>query len=189
MNFKLYGGFEDPPYQSAYIFRSIMSAMANPGMIEVIEGIDPPRPLESAAAAICLTLCDQDCSIALNGIYDTKEVNDWLIFHTGVKIKSEENADFILTEETKIAPLNTYRQGTEEYPDRSSTVIVATSELNNKKGIKLSGPGIQSSRYLSLSSIKPFRHGMKPFPLGVDFILFKEDRLACLPRSTKMEQL
>ena len=50
---KIEGGFQDPVLQSQAVFRSIMNAMAMPGIVEPLTPlVDPPAALSPSAAAI-----------------------------------------------------------------------------------------------------------------------------------------
>ena len=53
----LAGGFAAPAVNSAVAFRGIMMAMAEPGRIMPVSGGIPPRPMDSAAGVLALTLC------------------------------------------------------------------------------------------------------------------------------------
>lgn len=187
MSQSLSGGFISPALESARLFRAIMTAMSHPGKIVTADGLVPPAPLEAAAAAILLTLCDHDTKVAVTNSYDTDNIKQWLIFHTGCKLTADEEADFVLVDQANIAPLTHYRQGSDEYPDRSATLIVSLPEINNKRGVRLSGPGIKKEQILSLSDVSTYRDNMKTFPLGIDFMFTHQETLACVPRSTTME--
>ena len=76
----LSGGFASPSIQSASACRALMSAMSQPGMIVKVEGLSPPAPLSPAAAAVCLTLCDHDTTLALSDEYNSEEIRKWLLF-------------------------------------------------------------------------------------------------------------
>ena len=76
--------------------------------------------------------------------------------------------------------------GTPEYPDRSATLIVEMERLQ-ASGARLSGPGIKAAAALSLPEITEFQANARHFPLGLDFLFTCGDRLAALPRSTRVE--
>jgi alpha-D-ribose 1-methylphosphonate 5-triphosphate synthase subunit PhnH len=48
------------------------------------------------------------------------------------------------------------------------------------------GPGIEDSALLSLPDTKAFQDNAQHFPLGLDFFFTCGDRLAGLPRTTKV---
>ena len=68
--------------------------------------------------------------------------------------------------------------------DEDGTTTMVRSCLD---GPVLRGPGIRDRATLSLPATAPFRANRALFPMGLDFILTCGDRLACLPRSTRVE--
>jgi alpha-D-ribose 1-methylphosphonate 5-triphosphate synthase subunit PhnH len=83
-------------------------------------------------------------------------------------------------------PLAGFPLGTPEYPDRSATLIVDLPALS-ATGARLTGPGIRDTAALSLPDPAAFAANGAGFPLGLDFILCAGDRLAGLPRTTRVE--
>jgi len=53
-------------------------------------------------------------------------------------------------------------------------------------GATLSGPGIKDTASLSLPDCAAFQANAMLFPLGLDFIFTCADRLAALPRTTRV---
>ena len=84
-----------------------------------------------------------------------------------------------------LKPLETYPIGTPEYPDRSATLVVEC-EMLEASGTVLSGPGIATTSALSLPEPEVFRANNQRFPLGLDFYFTCGDRIAGLPRSTRI---
>lgn len=179
------GGWTDPAAQSAVAFRALMTAMARPGRIEAITGGSGPAPLSPAAATVLLTLCDADTRVYLTPRFDTPEVRAWLAFHTGAPLSPPELADFALGTWGDLIPLDRFRIGTAEYPDRSTTLIVEGEALRND-GATLRGPGIQTTHNLSLPDLAVFQANARHFPLGLDFLFTTGDRVAALPRTTEV---
>ncbi|MEC3862576.1 phosphonate C-P lyase system protein PhnH [Mesobacterium sp. TK19101] len=186
-NDALDGGFATPAIDAAHAFRAVMTAMAQPGTITAVSGARPPAPLSPAAGAVLLTLCDAETPVHLAGDVDCAAVRTWLAFHTGAPVVGPADCTFAVGDWAALLPLTAYPVGTPEYPDRSATLIVALSELSNTGPI-LRGPGIKDSATLSLPDITPFRQNAACFPLGLDFILTCGDRLAALPRSTRVTE-
>lgn len=180
----LQGGFADPAPQAARAFRAILRAMARPGTVETIEGAAPPAPLSRAAGAVLLTLCDADTPLHLAGAADTRDVRDWIGFHLGAPLAGPERAAFAVGRWDDLR-LADYPVGSPEYPDRSTTLIVELDRLD-PAGATLRGPGIRDTARLSLPEVAAFRANRALFPLGLDFILTCGDRLAALPRSTRV---
>ncbi|MBI1416450.1 MAG: phosphonate C-P lyase system protein PhnH [Limimaricola sp.] len=181
----LTGGFADAPHDAAHAFRAIMEAMARPGTIHRIAGAQPPAPLSVAAGAVLLTLCDPETALHLAGSADTGAVRDWVTFHCGAPLAGRGQAAFALGAWPALLPLGDYAIGTPEYPDRSATLIVEVPVLE-ASGARLTGPGIATEAALSLPETAAFQANARAFPLGLDFIFTCGDRLAALPRSTRI---
>ena len=186
MTYDLSGGFNKASQDAASAFRAIMNALSRPGYIASLSGVTPPDPLSTAQAGIALTLFDHQTHIALKGRYCTDGVKAWLSFHTGTHFTEPAKADFIICDHDDIGALDLLRQGSEEYPDQSVTVISAYPILS-EGACRLTGPGIKDKAMVSITDPSPFRDGQLPFPLGVDFILTHDAQLMGLPRTTQME--
>lgn len=179
------GGFATPATDAAAAFRAIMEAMACPGSIRGVMGASPPSGLSIAAGVAVLTLCDQDTGICLKGVADSPEVRGWIAFHTGASVVGAGLCDFAIGTWDALLPLDPYRIGTSEYPDRSATLIVEVDALL-AEGATLSGPGIRDTSQLSLPDLTVFQRNSRQYPLGLDFIFTRGAHLAALPRSTQV---
>ncbi|TVQ53645.1 MAG: phosphonate C-P lyase system protein PhnH [Rhodobacteraceae bacterium] len=186
MTHGLTGGFAAPAVEAAATFRAVLQAMARPGRIERVRGAAPPPPCSPAAGAVLLTLVDADTPLHLAGRHDGEALRAWARFHTGAPLVGPGEAAFALGEWAALGPLDAYRQGTPEHPDRSATLIVETARLA-PAGARLTGPGVRDVAALSLPEIAAFARNAARFPLGLDFILTAGDRLAALPRSARVE--
>ncbi|MEM1276491.1 MAG: phosphonate C-P lyase system protein PhnH [Pseudomonadota bacterium] len=182
----LEGGFSDAPITAATAFRAAMNAMARPGKIEVLEGAMPPPPVSIAAGSLLLTLCDPETPVTLLGAADTKDMRDWLTFHTGAPFVAPEAAMFVLGTWADLTPVTRFAIGTPEYPDRSASLIVECDALI-ARGARLTGPGIETEAHLDLPEIDAFEVNRQLFPLGLDFFFTAGDRVAALPRTTVVE--
>lgn len=181
----LTGGFSEAPVEAARAFRAALEAMARPGRIETITGATPPAPLSPAAGTLLLTLADAEMPVYLAPSHDTPALRDWLTFHTGAPLVGPGEADFAVGDWAALQPLDAYRIGVPEYPDRSATLIVEMERLE-PAGARLTGPGIKDEAALGLPEIAGFQRNALLFPLGLDFYFTAGDRLAALPRTTKV---
>lgn len=179
----LTGGFAAPSHDAAHAFRSLLEAMARPGTDHRLSGVTPPAPLSVAAGAVVLTLCDADTPIHLAGAADCAGVRDWIAFHTGAPIAGPAQCLFALGTWAALAPLDAYRVGTPEYPDRSATLIVERTGSDRVEAT-LRGPGIRDTACLRLPEIAAFRANHAAYPLGLDFMFTSGDRVTALPRAT-----
>lgn len=184
----LAGGFSDAPVQSARAFRAVLEAMARPGRIAAVEGAAPPVPLSVAAGVALLTLADPTTTLHLAGTADCRPVRDWIAFHIGAPLCRAEDADFAVGRWDDLQPVSRFRIGLPDYPDRSATLIVELDRLT-PHGAGLTGPGIHSATWMSLPETAAFRANRALFPLGYDCIFTCGNRLAALPRSTRVEAL
>jgi alpha-D-ribose 1-methylphosphonate 5-triphosphate synthase subunit PhnH len=180
----LEGGFAYLPIDASYAFRAVMTAMARPGDIVDVRGAKPPSPMSIAAGVVVLTLCDPETPIHLALSHDMPQVRDWITFHTGAPFVAAQDAMFALGAWDALS-LADFPLGTAEYPDRSATVIVERQSLSHD-GVVMRGPGIKEKTTLSLPDTRAFETNAAQFPLGLDFIFTCDDRLAALPRTTRV---
>lgn len=176
------GGFADPVRDAAAAFRVLMTAMARPGEIACLTVAAPPAPLSVAAGAALLTLCDPETPLWLAPSHDTGAVRAWIAFQTGAPLTGPAGAVFAVGRWDEM-PVADFPVGTPDFPDRSTTLIAELPRLAND-GTALRGPGIAEMAHLSLPDVSALRQAR--FPLGLDAYLTCGDRLAALPRSTRV---
>jgi alpha-D-ribose 1-methylphosphonate 5-triphosphate synthase subunit PhnH len=190
------GGFTAPVLDGQAAFRAIMDAMARPGTIgRLLPGANPPKPFSSTAAAIALTLCDHDTPVWLDpALKSVEAVSAWLSFQTGAPLAptpADAHFAFVADPATMIA-LDNFAQGSQEYPDRSTTMILQVETLDAGPPLTLSGPGIEGASSLAPSPMprhfaEQWKQNNARFPRGVDVILAAPDALACLPRTVRIQ--
>ncbi|CAN0654168.1 MULTISPECIES: phosphonate C-P lyase system protein PhnH [Nitratireductor] len=189
------GGFQNPVFDAQTIFRAVMQAMAEPGTIH--KGIalaKPPAPLTPEAAAVALALCDQDTPIWLDpALAGDEAVRAWLAFHTGAPLaNTPADAHFILAADPEhLIGLENFAQGSQEYPDRSATLVLQVNDLSGGEELVLDGPGIESEARLAPRPMprhftRQWAQNHARFPRGIDLILVSREGLAALPRSTRI---
>jgi alpha-D-ribose 1-methylphosphonate 5-triphosphate synthase subunit PhnH len=188
-------GLADPVLDSQRIFRSVLEAMAHPGRVVALEGPpEVPRGLHPAAVAVCLALVDFETPLWLDPPARRPEVLDGLRFRCGCPIVEEPGrARFgLIVHPQRMPPLDTFDGGTDEYPDRSATLIVQVAALATGAGKRLRGPGIPKEERLAADGLPErfwteLRDNHARFPRGVDVVLAAPVALAALPRSTRVE--
>ncbi|MCT8974815.1 phosphonate C-P lyase system protein PhnH [Microbaculum marinisediminis] len=192
----LSGGFAHPVFDSQAVFRRVMSAMASPGkVVELTAKTAPPPPLSRAAGALALTLFDHETPVWLDrDLAAAQAVSDWLRFHTGAPITQvpDEAAFALVSDPARMPALSAFGQGTADYPDRSTTLIVAVETLKDQNLITLRGPGIATTATLAPGPLPvgfadQLRANHAQFPRGVDLVFVCGDTLSALPRSTRTE--
>jgi alpha-D-ribose 1-methylphosphonate 5-triphosphate synthase subunit PhnH len=193
----LSGGFAAPVFAAQAVFRATMDAMARPGkLVDFAAEAAPPPPLPAEAGALALTLLDHETPVWLDQkLARSATVADWLRFHTGAPIVTDpKEADFALVCDPAHMPvLSAFRLGTAEFPDRSTTLIVAVEGLDGPDCLTLTGPGI---REIATLAPHPLPIGFADqaaanrdlYPRGVDIVFTAFGRLAALPRSIRIEK-
>jgi alpha-D-ribose 1-methylphosphonate 5-triphosphate synthase subunit PhnH len=187
-------GFEDLALDSQAVFRQVLSAISKPGEIHVSNtGIESPEGLHPAAAAVLLALLDQDTRLWLSPAFGAGVAGAYLRFHTGCILTDNPlAADFVLARPDELPKLSELSLGSEEYPERSATVVVQVDDLSNDGGWHLSGPGIDGHAVLQVAGLEAsflpdWRESQLQFPRGIDLIFTSADRLAAMPRTTRAE--
>jgi alpha-D-ribose 1-methylphosphonate 5-triphosphate synthase subunit PhnH len=183
-------GFADPVRGAQASFRVILDALAHPGRIEKLPvglAATPPAPLGVAAAAIALTLCDIDTPIWLDA--PLAAASRYLSFHCGAPAApNPAHASFAFATNSAALPsLESFALGSDEYPDRSTTLVIEVGGLIPDRGIRLVGPGIRSEALLSALGLPAHfweeRAALAELlPRGLDIILVSGAELAALPR-------
>lgn len=187
-------GLADPVLDAQGIFRSVLDALAHPGrVVTVPSALEPPTPLGPATAAVCLTLLDFETPVWLDPAARTPEVLAYLRFHCGAPIcQSPEDAAFsVLADGLHLFPLGRFQTGSDEYPDRSTTVIVQAGKILEGVGRRLTGPGIDGERQIDLQGVSGrlwdmLRENQSLFPRGIDVLVTAGPRLVGLPRTTRV---
>ena len=187
--------FDDPALASQAVFRTVMEALARPGLPRPLASkLSVPSPLSKTAAAVALTLLDYETPFWLDhGLAAAGEVAAWLTFHTGAPQTTDSaRATFgFVSDPAAMPPFDAFSSGSLEYPDRSTTLIVQVASIEHGDALALSGPGIAGTRRFSAQPLPPdFRARLvanrETFPRGLDLILVTQDAVAALPRSVRV---
>ena len=190
------GGFADPVFNAQAVFRGVMDALARPGTVQPIAAFtDPPAPLSQTAGAIAATLFDHDTHIWLDPMLaGANAVAGWLTFHTAAPLAAQPiDADFALVGGPGGMPsLESFSQGTQEYPDRSTTLILQIEALEDGPPLRLAGPGIKESAIIMPVGMpvhfeEQWAANNARFPRGVDVLLAAPGGVVGLPRTTRIE--
>lgn len=188
-------GLADPVLDSQRVFRAVLEAMSHPGRV-VSLGLEgaPLPPLYPATLSICLALVDLETPLWLDAAGRTTAVSAHLRFHCGCPLVDDPaRARFAVVAAPAAMPaLDRFDPGTDEYPDRSATVIVQARTLAAGAGRRLTGPGIVSDVLLDADGLPArFWEGLRAnhdrFPRGVDVLLTAGASLVALPRTTRVE--
>ena len=192
---ELPAGFADKVLSAQATFRSVMDAMARPGSVHrVAATAGAPRAMMRGAAAIALTLFDHDTPVWLDPLLsETAEVTKWLKFHTGAPVTANSSiCSFAIIGDAPALPnLDCFAFGSNEYPDRSTTLILQVDSLTQGPPLELRGPGIDGVAVLQ-AGIQPsdlferLEINRTLFPRGIDVVLVADDAIVAIPRTARL---
>ena len=192
---ELPAGFADKVLSAQTTFRSVMDAMARPGSVHCIASASGTPPgMMRGTAAIALTLFDHDTPLWLDPrMSETSEVQKWLKFHTSAPVVSDPSiASFgLIGNASELPALDQFSLGSNEYPDRSTTLILQVESLREGLAFELRGPGIDGTAMLQ-ATIEPLdlfaRLAINAalFPRGIDVVLVADDAIVAIPRTTRL---
>jgi alpha-D-ribose 1-methylphosphonate 5-triphosphate synthase subunit PhnH len=185
-------GFAAPVFDAQRVFRAVLSALGEPGRVLAVDPCcAPPEGMDPAAAAVVLALCDGDTPLWLAP--RMAAAAGFFRFHAGAAIVPRPaDALFLVADAAERPPLAALSPGTPEYPDRSATLVLVVGSLDEGRGWLLSGPGITGSRRFLPQPVDDrllgeCKENQARFPLGVDILFTARNRVAGLPRSTRVE--
>jgi alpha-D-ribose 1-methylphosphonate 5-triphosphate synthase subunit PhnH len=192
---ELPAGFADKVLSAQSTFRSVMDAMARPGSVQrVAAKTGVPAAMMRGTAAIALTLFDHDTPIWLDSrMAATSDTAKWLKFHTSAPVIADSSiCSFALIGDPRnLASLDRFAFGSNEYPDRSTTLILQVESLTQGPAFELRGPGIDGVAVLRVAIQPPdlferLTINATLFPRGIDVVLVHDDAIVALPRTTRL---
>ncbi|MDB5613943.1 MAG: Alpha-D-ribose 1-methylphosphonate 5-triphosphate synthase subunit PhnH [Devosia sp.] len=190
------GGFANPVFDAQTSFRAIMDALANPGTSrQLAETVLAQGPLSAELASTLLTLSDTDTHIWLSDSLRTAPVEAFIAFHTGAPLtRDPSRATFALAANVDELPrFEQFNLGTQEYPDRSTTIVLAVPSLTGGADLLLRGPGINDHIHCSPTGLPEdfltqWSDNRELFPRGIDLLLVSQGHVMGLPRSTRISE-
>jgi alpha-D-ribose 1-methylphosphonate 5-triphosphate synthase subunit PhnH len=192
---ELPAGFADKVLFAQTIFRSVMDAMARPGSVRRVAAVaGAPGAMMRGTAAIALTLFDHDTPLWLDPqMSETSDVGKWLKFHTGAPVVADASiCSFALIGDARALPaLDCFAFGSNEYPDRSTTLILQVESLTEGSALELRGPGIDGTAIVQAAIQPPdlFERlviNAALFPRGIDVLLVADENIVAIPRTTRL---
>ncbi len=183
-------GFDNPVLGAQSSFRAMLEALSHPGRIlELPDAPAAPAPLNPAAGALALALCDADTPVWQDG---GATVAEWLRFHTGAPFAPIHEARFLIATGAPPA-LTGLALGSDEAPQDGATLFLQVAALDSASGWRLTGPGIETTTDLRVTGLPDGFVARRAalaglFPRGIDIVLCAGARIAALPRTTRIEE-
>lgn len=193
----LQAGFANAVRDSQHVFRQCLHALSRPGVsVSIDVPVEAMPPVHSATAAVLLGLADFETSVWLDEkARRAPGFSGFLRFHTGARTcETPELADFaVVLDASGMPALSAFKQGTPEYPDRSTTLLIQVDALL-PHGPHFTGPGINGATSfwaepLPVDFAAQIVANRAAFPCGVDLLLISPTEMIGLPRSSAIEQV
>lgn len=185
-------------------FRAVLQAMSFPGRIVTLpaacldEGLthgvaDAPAP-SPALAAVMLALLDRDTSVRLHGRLQHAALREWLRLHAGARM-AQGAADFeiVCADQLDALACAGFEAGSDVAPQTGATLLIDVAGLDQPGAttLLLQGPGVAATQALRVKGITAgvwhWRLSLREqYPRGIEMLLLCGDRLAALPRSTRI---
>lgn len=187
----------DKVFDTQRIYRSMLDAIARPGKICTLPGLElrPPASLGSFAAGMAFTLLDSETSFTV--VQDSGECQEYIRLNTGSEAVPVESAEFIFAQGgSDWAEISGINRGSLLSPEEGSTLVLMVERLaRDGQGVRLTlnGPGINGSISLVATGLEPaildrVSKLNQEFPLGVDvFLVDSAGSLAAMPRSSSVD--
>lgn len=194
-------GFSDEALGSQSVFRAALHALSHPGRVVTLpHDAQTPSRGHPASAALLLALLDPDCTLWLSPSLAGSDAAAWLRFHTGcVLVDTPVAAQFAWVAQGDECPrLDSFAQGSDAYPDQSTTCVVDVVALDEggTDAWTLRGPGIRDSASIAVEGLPrtgatafaaQWRANQEVFPRGIDVFLASPRQIVGLPRTTRIE--
>lgn len=164
-------------------YRALLQAMARPATVHRLSAGERPAWVLVAATLLdgAVTLADPDHLLSQE---------DWNFLQ--VTPAPVEQAAYVLADGSR-PPRFTPALGTLDQPHLGATVLLVVACIGSGPlGLEAEGPGIPQHRRLDLLGLDPAwvtarNRWTARFPLGVDLLLADDERVAALPRTTRIE--
>lgn len=188
-------GFADPVDGAGQTFRAILDVLSRPGSVADVQGpAETPDVLSDAASAVLLTMADYVTPVWLDAPLATEQVQAYIRFHTSAPITTDPHeATFAVLGSNPVDfDINIFNSGDQQYPDRSTTLIIEVNDFENGPIVALQGPGIDGGTTFQADGLPEnfwteMQKNNAQFPLGVDVIFAAPGKLAAMPRSTNIK--
>ncbi|WP_119394509.1 phosphonate C-P lyase system protein PhnH [Salinibius halmophilus] len=186
--------FSDPVHSAQQSFRTLLTAIAEPGTIHGLDQGMQFAPLGASLTAATLTLCDNTTSVYLSHALNQESVRANLVFHCGCTLVAEPYlADFALLTLAEFTNMREFKIGDEAQPQLNCTFFVQVDTFGQGTHLHLQGPGIQTTRQLAIAKLTDAQVAMlqvnhQQFPLGYDTFFFSKTQVCALARSTQVDK-
>lgn len=190
--------FEHKSYDSQYCFRALLTCMSEPSTIRTLDLSEAFGNMASAMVQVAQTLADSSTPImlSLSFMADAEVLENMKFYVESPLTQRQDETVFYFVHRDDLVQVFThfvdFPNGTFEYPEQGTTIIVEVPSVETGVCLLLSGPGIKDTAEAYLGEVPlAFAHFLAnrtpSFPLGWDFIFTCGQQVWALPRTTKVE--
>ena len=187
-------GSDDPAVGSHQAFRAILAAMEHPGrLVTIREYPFAPAVFNSATAATCLTLLDEETPVWTDIDWCNPAIG-WLQSGGGSSVVTEPcMAKFaIVTRPAAMPSLECFRIGRYERGEKATTLVVQVEDIYpvaDNQSSRISGDKTSRLEIKGVADIFWYQWRQLSFlhPMGIDIFLTCDDVLTALPKVTRIE--
>jgi len=189
--YSLRHGVDDPACGFCQAFRAILFAMEHPGeLVTVREYPSAPAVFNSAAAAACLTLLDDETPVWTDIDWRSPAIG-WLQFGCGSSVVTEPcMAKFaIITRPAAMPALENFRVGRYEDCEKATTVVVQVDDILPRPDDRYCNIRGDKTAQLAFKRVpdnfgRQWQQLFSRYPLGIDIFIACDDVLVALPKTT-----
>ena len=185
-------GFVDPVHGAQLGFRVALDALANPGIVHLVDVELPDLGIPVGALAVLLSLVDSDTPLWASASV-TESARAYLRFHAGARFASSHSSCAFAYVATlgELPHISSFSAGSTMSPEESTTIILAVEDFVGGAPASLDGPGCREPRKIAprgftTSLWEQLAKNHDRFPAGVDLLLVSGHRIVGLPRSTRV---
>jgi alpha-D-ribose 1-methylphosphonate 5-triphosphate synthase subunit PhnH len=179
--------------QEQRAFRALLDAMARPGTVHALPAARAADGAWGSALVVLQCLLDHEVTFAVEA--DDRSVHEQILRRTGARSAAVAAADYVLADAAHaLDVIELASEGYFEEPERSATVVVRVEAIGTGAlRAVLSGPGIETVQPLAIAgldaaALRALIDRNAVYPTGIDAIIVDpQGRVACLPRSTRIE--
>lgn len=189
---QLMARFSDPVGDAQHVFRRLLNAMAEPGLVQPLGQLPAVSTKHLAAYGVALCLLDHATAVWLSPAFNKSSFRQSLAFHCGCTFVSvPEQAQFVFIHVDELESVfDRLHLGTDRDPEFSATAIVQIDAWDVGTEYEWSGPGIRDIRKVRLpfnASFWQLRKQKNQFPRGVDVFVVSGQAVLGLPRTTSVK--
>ncbi|MDX8450219.1 phosphonate C-P lyase system protein PhnH [Mesorhizobium captivum] len=175
-------------------FRVILQAMSRPGVPMWVDDLNAIERGQLPPAIRCIARClfDVDSPVWLDAALNSSRARDFLSLVCGATVVADPAAAaFALIGAPADMPrINVFEAGDQDYPDRSTTLVVFVPALVGGPSVTLTGPGIETTVTIDPAGLPQWfwpawDDNTSIFPRGVDIFLTDGVSLVGLPRTSR----